>query len=176
MSCTKERLAPALAFWAIHADLHPTRQHRKLIVSALGDASKELGFIAKVLQVDSKNYHTWVYRQWVLSHFGGLAQQTNSGMRGSPKLGAAEYSHLWRGELDFVNELLGEDVRNNSAWSHRYFCIFGSGWARRGVDKCQEWWKIGQSWESVIQGEISFAKGHIVTIPHNASAWNYLRG
>lgn len=35
--------------------------------------------------------------------------------------------NLWDSELGSVEELLVRDVRNNSAWNHRYFVIFGSG-------------------------------------------------
>ena len=30
---------------------------------------------------------------------------------------------LWENELDYVNSLLAEDIRNNSAWNQRYFVI-----------------------------------------------------
>jgi protein farnesyltransferase/geranylgeranyltransferase type-1 subunit alpha len=30
---------------------------------------------------------------------------------------------LWDGELFFVDRLLKEDLRNNSAWNHRHFVI-----------------------------------------------------
>lgn len=30
---------------------------------------------------------------------------------------------LWDGELEYVEELLEEDVRNNSAWNQRHFVI-----------------------------------------------------
>ena len=30
---------------------------------------------------------------------------------------------LWDGELDFVDKLLKEDHRNNSAWNQRHFVI-----------------------------------------------------
>lgn len=145
-------------------------------MSTLGDASKELDFIAQVLRIDSKNYHTWVYRQWVLSHFGGLP--STSEMIKNNKLtkpGAGQYSHLWQGELAFIDQLLREDARNNSAWNHRFFCIFGSGWAQTN-ENCQEWWKIGKNYQEIIKTEIALVKEHIVTIPNNASAWNYLRG
>lgn len=36
--------------------------------------------------------------------------------------GAQEYK-LWDGELAFVEELLEDDVRNNSAWNQRHFVI-----------------------------------------------------
>jgi protein farnesyltransferase/geranylgeranyltransferase type-1 subunit alpha len=38
------------------------------------------------------------HRQWVIKTFG-----------------------LWDNELTYINRLLEEDVRNNSAWNQRYF-------------------------------------------------------
>jgi protein farnesyltransferase/geranylgeranyltransferase type-1 subunit alpha len=29
--------------------------------------------------------------------------------------------------MEYVNELLTKDVRNNSAWNHRFFLVFGLG-------------------------------------------------
>ena len=95
--------------------------HRRLLMTLLSDpssareaktdvlelATTELDFIARVLQTDAKNYHTWSYRQWLLAHFDDPA--------------------LWLGELPYVDELLTEDVRNNSAWHHRFFIVFGRG-------------------------------------------------
>lgn len=53
--------------------------------------------------LDSKNYHVWSYRQWLVKRFG-----------------------LWDdGELEAVDMLLKMDVRNNSAWNHRWFVVFG---------------------------------------------------
>ena len=40
------------------------------------------------------------YRQWAIRHFG-----------------------LWEREIEYVNQLIGEDLRNNSAWNQRYFVI-----------------------------------------------------
>ena len=35
---------------------------------------------------------------------------------------------LWKqGELEYTQELISKDVRNNSAWNHRFFIIFGRG-------------------------------------------------
>ncbi|KAI0763174.1 protein prenylyltransferase [Irpex lacteus] len=62
-------------------------------------ASSELEFIARVLEEDSKNYHTWSYREWILAHI--------------------DDARLWLGELPYVDDLLEADVRNNSAWHHR---------------------------------------------------------
>lgn len=63
----------------------------------------ELEFIAESLKDDTKNYHAWSYRQWVLAHFG--------------------QGPWWTRELAYTEELLEEDVRNNSAWNQRYFVV-----------------------------------------------------
>ncbi|KAI0322928.1 hypothetical protein OF83DRAFT_1048410 [Amylostereum chailletii] len=81
--------------------------HRRLLITALNDASEELSFVEAALKVDTKNYHTWSHRQWVLAHFNR--------------------EEMWSGELPLVDRLLEEDVRNNSAWHHRFFVVFERG-------------------------------------------------
>lgn len=59
--------------------------------------------MARMFEADAKNYHVWSYRQWLVRRFG-----------------------LWDvGELAVVDGLLQADVRNNSAWNHRWFIVFG---------------------------------------------------
>lgn len=82
--------------------------HRRLLITQLRTPLSELFFIEKCLAVDSKNYHTWSYRQWLLSHF-------------------IKDDDLWKRELDFIENAVGSDVRNNSAWHHRYFVVYGCG-------------------------------------------------
>lgn len=114
-------------------------QHRRLILSAIESPSREvleaeLDFIGSVLSRDSKNYHTWAYRQWVLAHFAGMPQeeegQEESGSSAATGVSAGKLPELWQGELPYTDKLLGQDARNNSAWNHRFFVIFGS---RRGI-------------------------------------------
>ena len=49
----------------------------------MNDPSEELQFTQQILNKDSKNYHAWQYRQWVIKKFG-----------------------LWGEELEFIKELL----------------------------------------------------------------------
>lgn len=96
------------------ADLLPShRQHRRTIVLALKDPSRELPFTTRALSFDSKNYHTWAYRQWVLCEFFSSGDKA--------------HADVWEGEIKYVEELLKEDLRNNSAWNHRFFVVFESG-------------------------------------------------
>ena len=124
-------------------------QHRRLIVSVLGDPSRELGFIAENLSLDAKNYHTWAYRQWVLAHFGGSSNQSRDTWVCA---GAGEFPELWDGELDYVESLLDDDIRNNSAWNHRWFCVF----ARFLYDDLPE-----QTWTAKRRAEMALSLIHI---------------
>ncbi|KAI0716811.1 protein prenylyltransferase [Earliella scabrosa] len=123
--------------------------YRRLLLTALNSvptAVRELEFLKSVLQADAKNYHTWSYRQWILAHFN-------------------DEPRLWAGERAYIEQLLEEDVRNNSAWHHRFFVIFSSGVRAGDEDRDQ-----------VLRRELSFAKEKIALAPNNPSAWNYLRG
>ncbi|KAM3569167.1 hypothetical protein VYU27_008731 [Nannochloropsis oceanica] len=75
--------------------------HRQAIVAQTQDPSHELEAVARTLKGDGKNYHAWAYRQWLLQTF-----QTG-----------------WEAEKQFVDELLEEDPRNNSAWNQRWFIV-----------------------------------------------------
>ena len=61
---------------------------------------KEKPFLQDIFDSESKNYHAWSYRVWLIERF-----------------------QMWEGEMDAVEELLDENVCNNSAWSYRYFLL-----------------------------------------------------
>ena len=82
--------------------------HRQLVIDRLDDPSGETEFIARMFEKDAKNYHVWSYRQWLVKRFRFWDDEPR-----------------YTAELDYLNWLLKEDVRNNSAWNHRFFLIFG---------------------------------------------------
>lgn len=59
-----------------------------------------------------------------------------------------------------MEQLLNDDVRNNSAWNQRYFVI-------NNTTKFEQ---------EIIDKEIDFALEKIELSKGNESAWNYLRG
>jgi len=121
--------------------------HRQLLVALTRKPKPELDFISAALSgEDQKNYHTWSYRQWLLSYFN-------------------DEDELWLGELDFVEKMITSDVRNNSAWHHRFFVVWASG-VRDGE----------QDRERVLRRESIYVKQNISLAPNNPAAWNYLRG
>ncbi|RXW18993.1 hypothetical protein EST38_g6871 [Candolleomyces aberdarensis] len=118
--------------------------HRRLLVTIMRKPIPELAFITLSLSEDSKNYHTWSYRQWLLAYFN-------------------DEEDLWAKELDFVERMLAQDIRNNSAWHHRFFVVWASGVRDGEEDR-----------ERVLKRELT--QQSISLAPNNASAWNYLRG
>jgi protein farnesyltransferase/geranylgeranyltransferase type-1 subunit alpha len=104
--------------------------HRRLLVTITRKAKEELAFIRKGLQVDEKNYHTWSYRQWILAHFGGTGHTIIATTRSASEENRLENvgdNSLWEGELDFIDSMLNSDIRNNSAWHHRFFVVWACG-------------------------------------------------
>lgn len=62
-------------------------------------------------------------------------------------------------ELDFVEQLISVDMRNNSAWNQRYFVLNNS-----------------DPNADVIHKELKYTLDKIQILSKNESAWNYLRG
>lgn len=62
--------------------------------------------------------------------------------------------------MDYVETLINEDVRNNSAWNQRYFVVSNT---------------TGFT-DAIIDREVSFALSKIKFVKNNESSWNYLRG
>ncbi|XP_037708684.1 protein farnesyltransferase/geranylgeranyltransferase type-1 subunit alpha [Drosophila subpulchrella] len=112
--------------------------HRRVIVEMLNDPSNELELTENALvnDGDAKNYHAWQHRQWAIRSF-----------------------KLYDDELNFVDRLICEDQRNNSAWNQRFFVIKHLGFT-----------------PDLIQRELSYTMNRIRIIKNNESAWNYLVG
>lgn len=61
--------------------------------------------------------------------------------------------------MDFVENLISQDLRNNSAWNQRYFVINNSNPNANTINK-----------------ELKYTFDKIKILSKNESAWNYLRG
>ncbi|KAJ5778229.1 hypothetical protein N7520_001475 [Penicillium odoratum] len=143
--------------------------HRQVLMSSRQHfptlPPKELDFLMEMLAQDSKNYHVWTYRHWLVRHF-----------------------KLWDHprEIEDINVLLKADVRNNSAWNHRYTLRFGprsddehdAGMANAGVMSITPAQKgvLAVVDEDMVDGELLYAQQAIVRAPENRSPWWYARG
>ncbi|KAJ5747925.1 uncharacterized protein N7511_009621 [Penicillium nucicola] len=143
--------------------------HRQVLLSSREHfptlPAKEADFLMEMFAQDSKNYHVWTYRHWLVRHF----QQWDE-----PR------------ELQDVEALLKADVRNNSAWNHRYMLRFGprdtsaadAGMINAGdmTTGPGEKGRLPVVDEDLVDGELEFAQRAILRAPENRSAWWYARG
>ncbi|KAL4998750.1 hypothetical protein BDV10DRAFT_194089 [Aspergillus recurvatus] len=141
------------------------KHHRQVIMSSREHfptlPPKEMDFLMEMFAQDSKNYHVWTYRHWLVRHF-----------------------ELWDSpcELADVNSLLNSDVRNNSAWNHRYMLRFGprSNEPDAGMVNADgppaEKGRLAVVDEDLVDEELKYAQDQIIRAPENRSPWSYARG
>jgi protein farnesyltransferase/geranylgeranyltransferase type-1 subunit alpha len=146
--------------------------HRQLLIEHLypslaSDRSKvldlarsEAEFMTQMFELDSKNYHVWSYRQYFVRKLGLFPSQCE---------GPGEHR-----ELDTVEALLESDVRNNSAWAHRFFIVFSDpGCSTEDSTALERDEKVP---EAIVDREIEFSEVRIRRAPMNQSGWNYVKG
>ena len=73
-------------------------------------------FVEEHLSDDSKNYHAWAYRQWLVGTFGLWEA-------GGPLEAGGATAEQHDGEMAFVERMISADVCNNSAWNHRFAVV-----------------------------------------------------
>lgn len=111
-------------------------------------AQKELDYVDKILDDDSKNYHAWSHRQWTIRTLNN--------------------PQLWSAEIDYAHTKILSDPRNNSAWNQRWFAL------HNGVVNVSTKGAI-ISLEKAKE-EASYALSGANVDPFNESPWRYLIG
>ncbi|PTB69476.1 alpha subunit of hypothetical CAAX farnesyltransferase [Trichoderma citrinoviride] len=115
-------------------------------------AKSETDFISRILAEDTKNYHVWSYRQYLVTKLG-----------------------YWSPfELATTQSMIEDDLRNNSAWSHRFFIVFSD--PAVSTPGCAPTEPDPRVPAAVVDREAAYAKEKIALAPQNQSAWHYLRG
>jgi protein farnesyltransferase/geranylgeranyltransferase type-1 subunit alpha len=115
-------------------------------------AESEIEFMTQMFDEDSKNYHVWSYRQY-------LVRKLNL---------------FNNAELRSIEALLRTDVRNNSAWSHRFYVVFSDPKHTTPGSRATE--HDPKIPAEIIDREIELSKAATFEAPQNQSPWNYLRG
>lgn len=77
--------------------------NNELLLHVVVVANTELRYVDKILNDDSKNYHAWSHRQWIIKRVNAPS--------------------LWRDEIEYSHAQIIADVRNNSAWNQRWFAV-----------------------------------------------------
>lgn len=137
--------------------LYPSISSNRAAVLRL--ARSEINFLTQMFAYDSKNYHVWSYRQYVVRKLAVFPSQV-----GDEK----------PSEIASVEKLIEEDVRNNSAWSHRFFVVFCDPAISTEGKRQTDYDEAVPS--DVVEREIKFAENQIWLAPQNQSPWNYMRG
>jgi len=102
---------------------------------------QELDYIATVLKEDGKNYHAFSHRQWILQT---LNDETT-----------------WKAEIETIDKLLNNDVRNNSAWNQRWFVSH----------RAQQQQSLSLE-QARVEAEYALEKARLD--PYNESPWRFL--
>ncbi|KAL3498060.1 hypothetical protein ACH5RR_040792 [Cinchona calisaya] len=151
-------------------------QFRRLVLEAINaDLLKELDFVDRIAEGNSKNYQIWHHRRWVAEKLG--AASTVRELEFTKKIFSQDaknyhaWSHRqwvlqaiggWEDELAYCQKLLEDDIFNNSAWNQRFFAVTRSPLLGG----------LGAMRESEVTYTVNAIKGN----PENESSWRYLRG
>lgn len=121
--------------------------------------SAELQLVGKLLQADSRNFHAWGYRRFVVDQLERLYtySQGIEDNPGSPK-------DLTESEFEYTTKMININLSNFSAWHYRG-SIIPRLLAMRGADNAER--------RKLLDDELSLICTAINTDPFDQSIWYY---
>lgn len=130
--------------------LYPSISDDPEKIKALEESERD--FMTQMFDEDSKNYHVWSYRQYLVRKLNLFNQA----------------------EIKSIEQLLRTDVRNNSAWSHRFFVVFSD--PKQSTPGSKATAHDPAVPDAIVDRELAFAQAATFEAPQNQSPWNYFRG
>lgn len=165
-------------------------QHRRVVVGWLGDASGELAFTKRYIAEDTKNYHAWGHRQWAIKQYGlwdgeveftaellGIGDGTGTSAAASCGSSAEACGSDVAVDNDADDDIAQQrlqliDIRNNSAWNHRWF-VLSRGGGRAVASRLPSDAPILDP--AVQRSEAALCLAALRRVTRNESGWSYLR-
>jgi protein farnesyltransferase/geranylgeranyltransferase type-1 subunit alpha len=133
----------------------------------------ELQYVNAVLRVDAKNYHAWSHRQWVISNMvesvSAVAISSSNRPDSEFQLPKDFVICLWSAELVWVEQVIEEDIRNNSVWNYRWYIVHSRSRTEVEGNAALSSGLV----VSVAVTEMDFALQVIAIDPYNESPWKY---
>ena len=174
------RLVAAKSCWKNYQVWH----HRRWLVERSGDAAAEGAFTAAALAEDAKNYHAWSHRQFVVRSLTG-GSSAGSGASAMREDACGPWAH----EAAFAALLLRDDVRNNSAWTHRWFALTAGGGTPAAAANTAAANTVAaavtapsiagvsglDALATIVRKEVSFTLQALRPVSRNEAAWAHLR-
>ncbi|ODV86116.1 hypothetical protein CANARDRAFT_22023 [[Candida] arabinofermentans NRRL YB-2248] len=133
----------------------------------LSDWLFELKLIAKFFQADSRNYHVWQYRRFIVE----CLKKTKENEKDKAEV---DYD-----EFKFTSNMINKDISNYSAWHNRSKLI-GKLFLQSpeiGVDDNDEYLRIfnNKSKLQFLKKELILVKTAFYTDPDDSSVWIYMK-
>ncbi|KAL1958141.1 hypothetical protein VTO42DRAFT_4996 [Malbranchea cinnamomea] len=78
---------------------------------------QELVLVSKMLSLDSRNFHGWGYRRFVVAALESLSSEASGDEGDAPVAGKRD--SIAKNELDYTAKMIGTNLSNFSAWHNR---------------------------------------------------------
>ncbi|CAH1758057.1 1190_t:CDS:10 [Entrophospora sp. SA101] len=135
------------------------KYYRQKILFALNsNLYDELEYVKNQILENPKNYQLWHHRHVIVEK---LEDNSSEISFINEVQWVIKSFNLWDEELLYLDTLLDNDIRNNSAWNQRYFVLFHN---------------PKEPSDDLISREINYAISKIKITPNNISPWNYVKG
>ena len=141
-------------------------------------AREEFAYMDSVVRADGKNYHAWSHRQWLVLTLQQLARRTSPAPQQEQQDDGVS---MWQSELDTTTSLIALDIRNNSAWNHRWFLLhhpeptaFHNTDSSTTTTTPTAAAAVTRLDPAVLESQVQFALDQIVVDPYNESSCRFL--
>ena len=144
-------------------------------------AREEFAYMDSVVRADGKNYHAWSHRQWLVLTLQQLARRTSPSPQQQEQQQDDDRVSMWQSELDTTTSLIALDIRNNSAWNHRWFLLhhpeppaFHNTDSSTTTTTPTAAAAVTRLDPAVLESQVQFALDQIVVDPYNESSCRFL--